>query len=122
MGQEQIRRWESGALAHAVTDPFGQGPVPWLRGSETDWRHRVRSNTEIMRFNNYPTKAKLRRIARAAGVEIEFVETDEFMFREGSRVKTAMLKWLRNVKMDRLAVRIAGLVLLQRYMILKARA
>ena len=35
MGQEQIRRWESGALAHAVTDPFGQGPVPWLRGSET---------------------------------------------------------------------------------------
>ncbi|MFF9108110.1 N,N-dimethylformamidase beta subunit family domain-containing protein [Streptomyces sp. NPDC014805] len=35
MGSDQIRRWESGALAHAVTDPFGQGPVPWLRGSET---------------------------------------------------------------------------------------
>ncbi|GHK03758.1 N,N-dimethylformamidase beta subunit family domain-containing protein [Streptomyces sp. NPDC003753] len=35
MGSEHIRRWESGALAHAVTDPFGQGPVPWLRGSET---------------------------------------------------------------------------------------
>lgn len=34
MGAEQIRRWESGALAHAVTDPFGQGPLPWLRGSE----------------------------------------------------------------------------------------
>ncbi|GHH57487.1 N,N-dimethylformamidase beta subunit family domain-containing protein [Streptomyces umbrinus] len=34
MGSEQIRRWESGAMAHAVTDPFGQGPVPWLRGSE----------------------------------------------------------------------------------------
>ncbi|QEV18945.1 N,N-dimethylformamidase beta subunit family domain-containing protein [Streptomyces alboniger] len=34
MGQEQIRRWESGALAHAVSDPFGQGPLPWLRGSE----------------------------------------------------------------------------------------
>src|SRR5689334_2336540 len=32
---EQIRRWESGALAHAVTDPFGQGPVPWLRGNVT---------------------------------------------------------------------------------------
>ena len=29
MGSEDIRRWESGALAHAVTDPFGQGPVPW---------------------------------------------------------------------------------------------
>ncbi|WP_406138355.1 N,N-dimethylformamidase beta subunit family domain-containing protein [Streptomyces sp. NBC_01089] len=34
MGAEQIRRWESGALAHAVSDPFGQGPLPWLRGSE----------------------------------------------------------------------------------------
>ncbi|MFP8942592.1 N,N-dimethylformamidase beta subunit family domain-containing protein [Streptomyces fenghuangensis] len=34
MGTEQIRRWESGALAHAVTDPFGQGPLPWLRCGE----------------------------------------------------------------------------------------
>ena len=35
MGAEQIRRWESGALAHGVTDPFGQGPLPWLRGVST---------------------------------------------------------------------------------------
>ncbi|MFD8807896.1 N,N-dimethylformamidase beta subunit family domain-containing protein [Streptomyces sp. NPDC059597] len=35
MASDHIRRWESGALAHAVTDPFGLGPVPWLRGSET---------------------------------------------------------------------------------------
>ncbi|MGW7008173.1 N,N-dimethylformamidase beta subunit family domain-containing protein [Streptomyces sp. NPDC054933] len=34
MGTDQIRRWDSGALAHAVTDPFGQGPLPWLRGRE----------------------------------------------------------------------------------------
>ncbi|MFF5721691.1 N,N-dimethylformamidase beta subunit family domain-containing protein [Streptomyces buecherae] len=34
MGTEHIRRWESGALAHAVSDPFGMGPLPWLRGSE----------------------------------------------------------------------------------------
>lgn len=34
MGADQIRRWESGALAHAVSDPFGQGPLPWFRGSE----------------------------------------------------------------------------------------
>lgn len=34
MGTDQIRRWESGALAHAVSDPFGQGPLPWLRGGE----------------------------------------------------------------------------------------
>ncbi|NUS11208.1 MAG: phosphoribosylamine--glycine ligase [Streptomyces sp.] len=32
MGAEKIRRWESGALAHGVSDPFGQGPLPWLRG------------------------------------------------------------------------------------------
>ncbi|MET7639394.1 N,N-dimethylformamidase beta subunit family domain-containing protein [Streptomyces sp. NPDC005438] len=34
MGAGQGGRWESGALAHGVADPFGQGPVPWLRGSE----------------------------------------------------------------------------------------
>jgi SAM-dependent methyltransferase len=110
-------------------------PFPWLcfsrsyltlcawisviRGTETDWRGRVRSNTEIMRFNNYPTKAKLRKIARAAGVEITFLEVDAFMFRGGGRA-APMLKWLRKIKLDRLAVQIAGLVLLQRYMLLKA--
>jgi len=31
---EHIRRWESGALAHGVTDPFGQGPLPWLRDED----------------------------------------------------------------------------------------
>jgi len=95
--------------------------LAWLRGSEPDWRGRVRSYTEIMRFNNYPTKAKLRRIARAAGVEIHFAETEEFMFREGSRLKTALLEQLGKIKMDRLAVRVFGLVLLQRYMVLKAK-
>ncbi|WP_037574070.1 N,N-dimethylformamidase beta subunit family domain-containing protein [Phaeacidiphilus oryzae] len=34
MGTGQIHRWESGALAHGVTDPFGQGPLPWLRGAD----------------------------------------------------------------------------------------
>jgi SAM-dependent methyltransferase len=110
-------------------------PFPWLcfsrsyltlcawisviRGTETDWRGRVRSNTEIMRFNNYPTKAKLRKIARSAGVEITFLEVDAFMFRGGGRA-APMLKWLRKIKLDRLAVQTAGLVLLQRYMLLKA--
>jgi hypothetical protein len=31
---DQIRRWDSGALAHGVNDPFGQGPLPWLRERE----------------------------------------------------------------------------------------
>ena len=34
MSAEHIRRWESGALAHGATDPFGQGPLPWLRGTD----------------------------------------------------------------------------------------
>ena len=75
---------------------------------------------ELMRFNNYPTKAKLRRIARSAGAEIRFVETDAFMFRGGGRAAQT-LEWLRKIKMDRLTVHIAGLVLLQRYMVLKPR-
>jgi SAM-dependent methyltransferase len=94
--------------------------IAWLRGSAPDWRERARSYSEIMRFNNYPTKAQLRRIGRTAGAEIRFMETEEFMFREGSALKTALLKRLRTVKMDRLAVRMLALVLLQRYMVLKA--
>jgi SAM-dependent methyltransferase len=111
-------------------------PFPWLcfsrsyltlcawisaiRGNEPDWRARVRSNTEIMRFNNYPTKAKLRRIARSAGADIRFVETEAFLFRGGGRA-APMLRWLRTIKLDRLAVQIAGTVMLQRYMIVKPR-
>jgi hypothetical protein len=44
---------------------------------------------------------------------------DAFMFRGGGRA-APMLEWLRKIKLDRLAVQIAGLVLLQRYMRLKA--
>lgn len=93
----------------------------WLRGTESDWRRRVNDNVESMRFNNYPTKAKLRRIARATGVDISFVETDEFLFREGGRLKTEILKSLRAVGMDRVVTRIAATVMLQRYMLLKGR-
>ena len=92
-----------------------------LRGVDTDWRHRVQSYADIMRFNNYPTKAKLNRIARAAGVDIAFVEADEFLFRGGGRAAGA-LRHLRKLGLDRLAARTAGLVLFQRYMILKARS
>jgi SAM-dependent methyltransferase len=141
---EVVRVLKPGAISvHNFPGPnyFMEGhvglPFPWLcysrsyltlcawlariRGSEPDWRSRVRSYTEIMRFNNYPTKGKLRRVADSAGVDIRFVETEEFMFREGSRLKTAMLERLGKVKMDRLAVAMFGLVLLQRYMVLKAR-
>ena len=111
-------------------------PFPWLcfsrsylalcawlrviRGVETDWRHRASSYAEIMRFNNYPTKARLRRIARSAGVDIGFVEADEFLFRGGGRA-AGVLRRLRKLKLDRLAARAVGLLLFQRYMVLKAR-
>ena len=42
------------------------------------------------------------------------------MFRGGGRA-APMLEWLRAIKIDRLAIQIAGTVLLQRYMILKPR-
>ncbi|MDT0323183.1 N,N-dimethylformamidase beta subunit family domain-containing protein [Streptomyces millisiae] len=35
---ERIGRWESGALTQAVSDPFGQGPLPWFRGDERQFR------------------------------------------------------------------------------------
>lgn len=34
MGTELNHRWESGTLAHGVSDPFGQGPLPWLRSAD----------------------------------------------------------------------------------------
>lgn len=34
MSGDGVRRWESGALAHAVSDPFAQGPLPWLHAGE----------------------------------------------------------------------------------------
>ena len=34
MGTELNRRWESGTRAHGVSDPFGQGPLPWLRSPD----------------------------------------------------------------------------------------
>jgi SAM-dependent methyltransferase len=93
----------------------------YLRGADADWRHRANSYEEIMRFNNYPTKARLRRIARSVGAEVAFVEADEFLFRGGGRARDG-LRWLRKAKLDRLAAHVAGLVLFQRYMVLKRRA
>ncbi|GAA1244430.1 hypothetical protein GCM10009665_39050 [Kitasatospora nipponensis] len=34
MEKEPGRRWESGTHAHGVSDPFGQGPLPWLRSPD----------------------------------------------------------------------------------------
>lgn len=39
MSMGEVRRWESGALAHGVSDPFGQGPLPWLRGESQYLEH-----------------------------------------------------------------------------------
>src|SRR5258708_13343587 len=124
---EIVRVLKPGAISvHHFPGPnnFMEGhvglPIPWLCFSrsyltlcawiaflprtETDWRHRLRSNIEIMRFNNYPTKAKLRKIARAPGVEIKFVAPDEFMFREASPFNTVIFAPLRTLKLDLLSV------------------
>ncbi|PWT93377.1 MAG: hypothetical protein C5B56_00865 [Proteobacteria bacterium] len=90
-----------------------------MRGATSDWRGRVKGQLELMRFNNYPTKAQLREMARAAQAEISFVEVDEFMFRRGSRLKARLLDALGAVGLDRLAVLAFGVLMLQRYMVLK---
>lgn len=43
MSAEPSARWESGALAHGVADPFAVGPLPWMRGTDqyVDDRGRV---------------------------------------------------------------------------------
>jgi hypothetical protein len=33
---ERVRRWQTGALTHTVSDPFGQGPLPWFSPREGD--------------------------------------------------------------------------------------
>jgi len=94
--------------------------IAWMRGAEYHWRRLAQAWVDVMRFNNYPTKRRLRRIARAAGADVRFAEVEEFMFREGSPLKTRMLKRLRRMGLDRVVVQTVGLVMLQRYMILKA--
>ena len=96
--------------------------IGFVRGTNSDWRRSVRDWVELMRFNNYPTKRRLHKLARSAGVDIAFVEADEFRFRQGSHLKTQLLRLLRAIKLDQPVVRIVGLVLLQRYMILGRRS
>jgi hypothetical protein len=109
-------------------------PLPWLcysrsylalwallaqaRGREANWRDRVDRHAEIMRHNNYPTKARLHSIARSAGAEISFFEAQEFAFRGGGRFGP-FLERLRRIGLDRLVVGAAGLMM-QRYMVLRA--
>jgi SAM-dependent methyltransferase len=93
--------------------------IAQMRGTASDWRQRVQGQLEIMRFNNYPTKAQLREMAGSANVEIGFVEVDEFMFRRGGRLKSRLLQALGAVGLARPAVQAFGLLMLQRYMILR---
>ena len=95
--------------------------ISQMRGATSDWRGRVRQQLELMRFNNYPTKARLREIARSAGVEIAFAEVDEFILRPGGRLKSSLLEILGWFGLERPAVQLFGLMMLQRYMILKDR-
>ncbi|MET9360125.1 N,N-dimethylformamidase beta subunit family domain-containing protein [Streptomyces sp. NPDC006632] len=67
---EHIRRWESGALAHAVSDPFGQGPLPWLRGSETyfdDTGHVVPWYVDHLPAQHGAPRSSTRGTARVSG-------------------------------------------------------
>ena len=91
-----------------------------FRGSDQcglDWRATLARNIALMRLNNYPSKAYLRRAAARAGGAIAFVEREEFAFRQGGRLGGV---W-RVMSIAGLAgpfAAICGLVL-QRYMVLR---
>jgi len=47
------------------------------------WREVVAANVEAMRYNNYPTKARLRQFARQAGLKVEFYDAEDLTFSQG---------------------------------------
>lgn len=82
------------------------------------WRQTLSSNVDMMRYNHYPTKRRLRAFARAAHVEIAFVEREDLVFRGGGRLSFAIRAAAR-LGLDGLLLRLLE-PLLQRYMVLRS--
>jgi SAM-dependent methyltransferase len=81
------------------------------------WRETLRSNLDTLRYCNYPTKRGLRRQAQAAGVEIDFVERQELLFRGGGRLHRLLSRADKAGLSDLLLSLINPLM--QRYMVLR---
>lgn len=112
-------------------------PLPWLCRSRVylaacalaglrapdqrglGWRATLARNVALMRLNNYPSKAYLRRAAARAGADIAFVEREEFAFRQGGRVG-GIWRLMSGVGMGGPFAAACGLVL-QRCMVLRGR-
>lgn len=112
-------------------------PLPWLCRSRAylaacalaglrapdqrglGWRATLARNVALMRLNNYPSKAYLRRVAGRVGAEIAFVEREEFVFRQGGRIG-GIWRLMSGVGMAGPFAAACGLVL-QRCMVLSRR-
>jgi SAM-dependent methyltransferase len=83
------------------------------------WRQALASNVEFMGKVNYPPKARLRRHAAKAGVEIAFLERQELLLRDFGNAGRLVSR-AKRLGLGRL---LAGLLapFTQRYMVLKRR-
>jgi SAM-dependent methyltransferase len=83
------------------------------------WRQALASNVEFMGKVNYPPKARLRRHAAKAGVEIAFLERQELLLRDFGKAGRLVSR-AKRLGLGRL---LAGLLapFTQRYMLLKRR-
>jgi len=83
------------------------------------WRQALASNVEFMGKVNYPPKARLRRHAAKAGVEITFLERQELLLRDFGNAGR-LVNRAKRLGLSRL---LAGLLapFTQRYMVLKRR-
>jgi hypothetical protein len=93
----------------------------FLRGIDSDWRLRIKSYAELMRFNNYPTTPRCAGLpARPAWTSPSSRWTNSCF--AAAAAPPARCGGCASSKLERLAARTAGLVLFQRYMILKDRS
>jgi SAM-dependent methyltransferase len=113
-------------------------PLPWLCRSRAylcacallgfrapdqhglGWREVWARNVECMRGNNYPTKRTLVEIARAAGLQIMFVERQDFHLRGWGSYRP-LFDRAQKLGLESAALTIGGLFL-QRYMLLRRPA
>jgi len=90
-----------------------------VRQQGFSWRETVRSNLDMMRYCNYPTKGQLQAAASTANVRIEFRDADGIRFRGHGRAHD----WLNRAERFGLG-RVAPFLLslpAQRYMLIFAR-
>ena len=110
-------------------------PFPWLCSNRsylkimammqhrpftgTDWRNKLASNLEIMKFNNYPTKSSLGSLRRRPALASHSWSAPSSSFAVAV-VSGRFLDFRRQLGLSRPSIGLAGFFM-QRYMVLRAR-